>query len=112
MEYFDLGNRENGTYMIRPNVELHSFEVRCEFTNSQGLTILRTKNSNDQNTFPNASANRCTDPNCFSKSIEYYGSNEQIEVGMVCSFRTKPFFRPLSNDLLLAFRKSPILAHQ
>ena len=36
MEYFDLGNRENGTFMIRPNVKLHSFEVVCEFTESQG----------------------------------------------------------------------------
>ena len=36
MEYFDLGNRENGTFMIRPNVKLHSFEVQCEFTESQG----------------------------------------------------------------------------
>ena len=36
MEYFDLGNRENGTFMIRPNVKLHSFEVECEFTESQG----------------------------------------------------------------------------
>ena len=36
MEYFDLGNRENGTFMIRPNVKLHSFEVQCYFTESQG----------------------------------------------------------------------------
>ena len=114
MEYFDLGNRENGTFMIRPNVKLHSFEVQCEFTESQGqvstervvwpnetdgnrtvlqkpnkgITIIKTKNLNDINTFPNASARRCTEPNCFTQSIEYHASNEQIEVRMIFANET------------------------
>ena len=50
---------------------------------AKGITIIKTKNLNGVNTFPNASARRCTEPNCFTQSIEYHASNEQIEVRMI-----------------------------
>ena len=42
-EYFDLGNRANGKFKIRPNIELHAFEVECEFNENGGETVLRPK---------------------------------------------------------------------
>ena len=55
---------------------------------NKGITIIKTKNLNGVNTFPNASARRCTEPNCFTQSIEYHASNEQIKVRMVFANET------------------------
>ena len=44
MEYFKQGDRTNGSYTIRPDVELHSFEVTCEFTEKSGFTIIKPEN--------------------------------------------------------------------
>ena len=66
-EYFDLGNRDNGKFKIRPNPELHAFEVECEFNESQGLTILRPMEWNENGfTFPETEDKRCSEPNCFT----------------------------------------------
>ena len=80
-EYFDLGNRINGSFKIRPNPELHAFEVECEFNESQGLTILRPMEWNQNGfTFPETEDQRCSEANCFTHSFEYSASNQQIEV--------------------------------
>ena len=81
MEYFKQGDRTNGSYTIRPDVELHSFEVICEFTENSGYTIIKPENwPKNGFTFPEKSESRCTDPNCYHKKIEYGASKNQIKV--------------------------------
>ena len=81
MEYFKQGDRRNGSYTIRPDVELHSFEVICEFTKNAGYTIIKPENwPRNGFTFPEKSESRCTDPNCYHKKIEYGASKDQIKV--------------------------------
>ena len=81
MEYFQQGDRKNGSYMIRPDLELHSFEVICEFTENAGFTVIKPIDwSKNGYTFPEKSESRCTYPNCFNKKIEYGASKGQIKV--------------------------------
>ena len=80
-EYFKQGDRTNGSYTIRPDVELHSFEVICEFTENSGYTIIKPENwPKNGFTFPEKSESRCTGPNCYQKKIEYGASKDQIKV--------------------------------
>ena len=81
MEYFKQGDRTNGSYTIRPDAELDSFEVICEFTENSGYTIIKPENwPKNGFTFPEKSESRCTDPNCYHKKIEYGASKDQIKV--------------------------------
>ena len=81
MEYFKQGDRTNGSYTIRPDAELPSFEVICEFTENSGYTIIKPENwPKNGFTFPERSESRCTDPNCYNKKIEYGASKDQIKV--------------------------------
>ena len=81
MEYFKQGDRTNGSYTIRPDVDLHSFEVICEFTQSGGYTIIKPENWPENGfTFPEKTENRCTDPECYQKKIEYGATTDQIKV--------------------------------
>ena len=80
-EYFDLGNRANGKFKIRPNTELHAFEVECEFNESGGLTVMKPKQWNEEGfTFPPSEDQRCSETNCFTHDFEYSASDYQIEV--------------------------------
>ena len=64
MEYFHEGDRQNGTYTIRPNINYHAFEVECEFTNTGGHTIIKPKQWSDKSfVFAENQKERCTDPN-------------------------------------------------
>ena len=80
-EYFDRGTRFNGTYKIRPSLQLHSFYVECEFTEDTGITVIR---QNDWKSagykYPENDSQRCLNADCFTKTIEYGVSLDQIEV--------------------------------
>ena len=79
-EYFELGNRNNGTFMIRPNPDLHAFSVECGFTENGGVTLLKPKEwTQDGFLFPPNESQRCVDVNCFSHKFEYLASNDQIQ---------------------------------
>ena len=81
MEYYKQGDRTNGSYTIRPNVDLHSFEVICEFTDNAGFTVIKPENwPKNGFTFPEKTESRCTEPNCYQKKIQYGASDEQIKV--------------------------------
>ena len=83
-EYFDLGNRINGSFKIRPNPELHAFEVECQFNETQGLTVLKPNEWNENGfTFPPTEDQRCSEANCFTHSFEYSASYQQIQVKIV-----------------------------
>ena len=80
-EYFDLGNRENGKFKIRPNATLHAFEVECEFDENGGSTVMKPKQWNEDGfIFPPTEDKRCSEANCFAHSFEYFASDEQIQV--------------------------------
>ena len=71
----------NGTFKIRPNPDLHAFDVECEFNENQGFTVMKPKEWTEEGfTFPPTEDQRCSEPNCFTHSFEYSASNQQIEV--------------------------------
>ena len=79
-----------------PFSELHAFAVECEFTETEGRTVIRSVDWNENGfTFPNTEKERCTDPNCFSHIFEYPASNEQIKV------RVKPYESNVNNAWLI-----------
>ena len=93
MEYFSLGNRRNGTYKIRPSLEHHSFEVQCEFTSDEGLTVLKpTTWRKDGFTYPPTEEKRCFESECFEHSFEYKPSLQQIEVQMLINLYSRTNF--------------------
>ena len=60
---------------------LHAFSVECEFTENEGLTVLKSKGwTADGWTFPETEEERCSEPNCFNHTFEYPASSEQLEV--------------------------------
>lgn len=72
-EYFDLGNRINGKFKIRPYIELHAFEVECEFNESGGKTIMKPIQWNEEGfVFPSADDKRCSEANCFTHDFEVH----------------------------------------
>ena len=80
-EYFDLGNRDNGKYKIRPNATLHAFEVECEFNENGGATVMKPKQwTEDGFSFPPSEDKRCSEANCYTHSFEYSASDDQIQV--------------------------------
>ena len=80
-EYFELGNRSNGTFKIRPNIEFHAFEVECNFNERGGATIMKPKQWNEEGfIFPLAENRRCSEANCFTHNFEYSASDDQIQV--------------------------------
>ena len=83
-EYYERGTSTNGTYKIRPSLELHSFYVECEFTDDLGITLLRPRDwKSDGFTYPANDSDRCHTPDCFTKSIDYGITVEQIQVFIV-----------------------------
>ena len=80
-EYFDLGNRVNGSFKIRPDPEYHSFDVQCEFNENQGITVLKPSQwTQGGYTFPPTEGQRCSEANCYTHNFEYSASNDQIKV--------------------------------
>ena len=66
--------------------ELHAFQVECEFTENEGLTVLKSNGwTADGWTFPETEEDRCGEPNCFNHTLEYPASSEQLEVQAICS---------------------------
>ena len=64
--------------------DLHAFEVECEFTETEGRTVIRSVDWNKNGfIFPKTEEERCTDPSCFSHIFRYLASNEQIEVWLI-----------------------------
>ena len=79
-EYFERGTRTNGTYKIRPSLELHSFNVECEFIET-GITLLRPKDWKSEGyIYPSNDSQRCHTRNCYTKSLDYGVSIDQIQV--------------------------------
>ena len=80
-EYYDLGNRINGHYKIRPNDELHAFEVECDFSENKGSTVLKYDEWTDRGyVFPPNENQRCNTANCFLHNFNYSATNAQLEV--------------------------------
>ena len=80
-EYFDLGNRVSGKFLIQPDPELDAFVVECEFNETDGMTMMKpNKGSEEEFTFPPTEEQRCSESNCFTHKFEYSASNEQIQV--------------------------------
>ena len=64
-----------------PFPELHAFKVECEFTETEGRTVIRPVDWNKNGfIFPKTEEERCTDPYCFSHIFKYLASSEEIEV--------------------------------
>ena len=84
MEYFHLGNSQNGIYKIRPTLNSHAFKVECEFTESEGITIIKPLEWLENGyAYPPRNNNRCFEPNCFTHNFKYGVDLEQIEVNIV-----------------------------
>ena len=80
-QYFDNGERNNGTFRIRPNVTLPSFEVHCAFGNELAVTEIKPLNLPENGlVFPKNESVRCYEPNCFTEAVKYSPSLDQIEV--------------------------------
>ena len=80
-EYHAQGNRVNGLYKIRPNIELHAFTVECEFTEDKGITYLQPNDWRETGyIFPETENQRCNEANCFSHNFKYGASDDQIHV--------------------------------
>ena len=80
-EYFVNGERKNGTFRIRPNISLPSFEVNCLFGNESAVTEITPVNLPESGlVFPKNESERCSEPNCFTQSVQYHPSLNQIEV--------------------------------
>ena len=63
-----------------PSVELHAFNVECEFTESEGRTVLKSEDWKEEGfIFPKSQEERCSEPNCFTHSFNYSASNDQIK---------------------------------
>ena len=70
----------NGKFKIRPNIELHAFEVECEFGETGGKTVLKPVQWNEEGfVFPPSENKRCSEANCFIHNFSYTASDEQIE---------------------------------
>ena len=81
MEYFDMGNRQNGLYKIRPSLTFHAFKVECLFTETEGITIIKALDwTNDGFKYPKQDEQRCLEPYCFNHSINYGIDIKQFEV--------------------------------
>ena len=91
-EYFERGTKTNGSYKIRPSLELHSFFVECEFDES-GITLIRpTDWKSEGYTYPSNESQECHTYDCYTKSIDYGISLEQIEVHF--TFKDSLFAKP------------------
>ena len=63
-----------------PSEELHAFDVECEFTESDGRTVLKSEDWKEEGfIFPKSQEERCSEPNCFTHSFKYPASNDQIK---------------------------------
>ena len=63
-----------------PCVELHAFNVECEFTESEGRTVLKSEDWKEEGyIFPKSQEERCSEANCFNHSFQYSASNDQIK---------------------------------
>ena len=101
-EYFVNGERNNGTFRIRPNISIPSFEVNCLFGNESAVTEITPVNLPKSGlVFPKNESVRCLEPNCFTQSVKYHPSLDQIEV--IITFKLIIFGIPYSM-LLTHFR--------
>ena len=96
-EYFVNGERKNGTFRIRPNISLPSFEVNCLFGNESAVTEITPVNLPESGlVFPKNESERCSEPNCFIKSVQYHPSLDQIEV-KINYFSMNYFLKDIQN---------------
>ena len=80
-QYFENGERNNGTFRIRPDISLSSFEVYCAFGNDSGVTEIPVLDWPENGfVFPKNESVRCYEPNCFTQAVHYKPSLVQIEV--------------------------------
>ena len=77
-EYYDNGERKNGTFRIRPNIKMPSFEVNCIFTNEFAVTEIDPLNSSDEMIFPRNESQRCSTPNCFTQKGFQIGGSKLV----------------------------------
>ena len=81
MEYFHLGNTQNGIYKIRPTLKSHAFKVECQFTESEGITIIKPVGwQKNGYAYPSQNNTRCFEPNCNTHNFDYGVDLERIEV--------------------------------
>ena len=78
-EYYDNGERKNGTFRIKPSTKMPSFEVDCIFSNEFAVTEINPLNSADEIVFPRNESQRCSTPNCFTqKGFQIDSSNISV----------------------------------
>ena len=83
-QYYDNGERNNGTFRIRPNIALPSFEVYCAFDNTSVFTEIEPLNWPENGLiFPKNESVRCYEPNCFTEEVRYEPTIDQIKVNTV-----------------------------
>ena len=80
-QYFDNGERTNGTFRIRPDISLPSFGVNCRFGNDSAVTEIQPLDWPENGLiFPKNESVRCYEPNCFTQAVQYIPSINQIQV--------------------------------
>jgi len=82
-QYFENGERNDGTFRFRPDISLPSYEVNCIFGKDSAVTEISPLDmSEDGFVFPKNESVRCYELNCFTRAIQYKPSLAQIEALM------------------------------
>ena len=98
-EYYDNGERNNGTFRIRPSIKMPSFEVNCIFTKDFAVTEINPLNSADEIIFPRNESQRCSTPNCFTqKGFQIDSSN----ISVSSSYSEVRFWKPITEISIFA----------
>jgi len=80
-EYLEIGNPEDGEFLIQPSRDLAPFNVQCQFGNETANTIIEKTHSEKAGfTSMPGMEYGCPTPGCFSDKITYEATMEQIEV--------------------------------
>lgn len=75
-----MGSIVDGQRLIQPSRELEPFNVECKFTNGTATTIIEKTHEQISDFTSIPGTNGCSTPGCFSDTISYEPSMEQIEV--------------------------------
>ena len=78
-ELWDLGERENGTFMIQPSLDGLPFEVECQFTDYDSITVINHRQSQSGQTAPPGAEGGCEPRGCFADKITYGLDKSQLE---------------------------------
>jgi len=79
-EHYENGERKNGAFLIQPSLNSEPFEVKCAFDGNEVETSITGRHEH----WPTFTAtpglsNGCFEPGCFTDTIHYNASIDQIE---------------------------------